>query len=182
MALEGGLSLSHIVGVLFREFRTYVKVPPIDGFSHVSCTGINTAAYKYLMEFYLPLNWCTWLLWFVDISRLCRGNLHKPVSTSLVPCNITCSYFVTAMLWWLKLSSNLELHNSPMYIREICANLGSMCTSLASSGKAANFIWQPLVECRIGPFGCFTWIGATVRDVRSWGVSAFRYCPEAPMS
>ena len=151
-----------------------LKYPLLTALAHVSCTGTNSAVCNYLMEFYLKLTWCKWLLWFVGLSRLWRGALHKPVITTLVTFNSTYSSLVTATLWWLKLASKTASHNLQMDMREIYANPGRMCDFLASSGKVANASQQPLVECSIWPFGCFTWIGATGRNESSWGTYTFR--------
>ena len=91
----------------------------------------------------------------MGIPSICRGTLHKPVVTSLVPFNITSSSLVTTMFCWLKLASHPESHNFPLDVREICANPGSMCASLASLIKVENYSLQPLVECRIWPFVFF---------------------------
>ena len=78
--------------------RHVLKYLLLTDFAHMSCTGLNAAACRYLIESYLPLTCCKLLLWCVGLSRLWRGTLHKPASKSLVPCNITCSSLVTVMV------------------------------------------------------------------------------------
>ena len=156
-----------------------LKYPLLTSFEHVSCTRLNAAACRYLMEFSLTLTWCKWLLLCVGLSRIWRGILQKPVIMSLVPCNTTCLSLVTAIVCLLKLASHSASHNFPIDMRELCPTPGSMCDSISPSGKVANSSLHPSVDCRIG---CFTWIGATGYTARSWVASTFSYCTDAPVS
>ena len=129
-----------------------------------------------------PLNWFKWMLWCVVISRLWRGTLHKTVITPPVTCNSTCSFLVTSMVCWLKLSSQPESHNFPIDMRELCSSPGNFWASLASSIKVVVSSLNQLVDWRIYPFGYFNLIGATGCMCMSFGAFFFRYCPDSPVS
>ena len=76
------------------------------------------------------------------------------------------------MVCWLKIASNLESHNFPMDIREICASPGKIWASLASSGNVDNASRNLLVDCSVCPFGSFTLIGNVGCSDMSCGSSA----------
>ena len=151
VALDFGLSLNHLVDVFFRESSLCVEVAPqLTALSHVSCTGLNAAACRYLMALSFPLTLWILLLWCVGISRLWRGTLHKPVIVSLVTCNIILSYLVTAMVCWLKLVLHPASHNFLVDMREICASPGIMWAYLSLSVNFYNAIRHPLVDLVFG--------------------------------
>ena len=173
MSLDDGLRFSHLVDVICRESWSCIKVTHIYGFYPCILYWAKCLHMRVIDGIFLPLTWYMYFIWFVGLSKIWRGTLHKPVITSLVPWNSTCSYLVTAMLCWLNLASHTVSLNLPMDTRDHCSNHGRKCASLDSSGKVVNSSRQTLVECRILSFGCFTWISVTSRDASSWGASAF---------
>ena len=101
-----------------------------------------------------------YVIYFVwGLSMIWRETLHKPVITSLLPCNTILSSLVTTMIYWSKIASHTESHNFPMDMRELCYRPDKMWASLESSGSIYKANEHPFVDFSIWPFDCFALIG-----------------------
>ena len=108
-------------------------------------------------------------IWCEDLSRLCRGTLHKSIIISLVPCNTILSTLFTARVFWLKLALHPSSYNLPINMRELYASTGKMWDSISLSGSDYKDSQHPLVDCRIWPFGCFAIFGYVCHSAMLFG-------------
>ena len=111
-----------------------------------------------------------------------RCNSHKPVCGSRVPVHMVLFLNCTVHCFLSYVTVQFALQSMLIDMRDVCANPGTMCASVASVGSSGRFMLQVWVDLSCAPFGRFMVIGLIARFLLVTLAPGRRKWPVAPAS